>query len=232
MKKFIVIIAVIYGIFKLSSFSKFISSNLLIRGYCDRRYSDLKYSMDELFNDGTFADVTIVADDHEFRAHKAILSSRSKVFHDMLSTKAVRNSNRIVINDLSEDTVEKCFDLCTPDRFYLGKLFQRLFPELLHAAHSYKLTLPTRNMFQDSGNYSARGQCNQHASVRRKVFDTNLEKESVEFITKNMLFIQDQDKWLEFMRTHPKLANGIVESLAKRRRQNSSEELIQFNPVQ
>ncbi|GIY22657.1 hypothetical protein CDAR_202751 [Caerostris darwini] len=110
----------------------------MISGYCDRTYSDLKYSMDELFNDETFADVTIVTDGHEFRVHKAILSSRSMVFHDLLSTKAVRNSNRIVIEDLSEDTVREMLRFVYTGSFLLGDTFPEVIPELLHAAHSYK----------------------------------------------------------------------------------------------
>ena len=42
--------------------------------------------MNEILRTGCYADVTLVSDDKtEFRAHKAILSSCSQVFHDVLA---------------------------------------------------------------------------------------------------------------------------------------------------
>ena len=74
--------------------------------------------MNEILRTGCYADVTLVSDDKtEFRAHKAILSSCSQVFHDVLADVQDQDQDAVIyLEGIEQQEIESMLEY-----IYLGK---------------------------------------------------------------------------------------------------------------
>ncbi|CAG2168295.1 unnamed protein product [Oppiella nova] len=100
---------------------------------------DLNLSQDysALLKDGKYADVKIIADSQELKAHKAILSARSPVFNAMFSSEMLETRENVIrIDDLSHEVVSELLTF-----MYSGKVanLSKVSKELLSAADKYEL---------------------------------------------------------------------------------------------
>lgn len=127
----------------LAPMETYLSLQILLQGRSSkpsRKIEDIANAcmdFEDLLSSGKFSDVIIVARNREFKAHKAILTSRSPVFaamfeHDMTE----RNENKVNITDIGADAIQEVL------RFiYTGKVknLETLVDELLFAADKYSL---------------------------------------------------------------------------------------------
>ncbi|XP_072015490.1 kelch-like protein 15 [Amphiura filiformis] len=83
--------------------------------------SKLASSLNQFRNQGTFCDVTIVIDDHQFRAHKAVLSSDSSYFRGMF-TSGFQESGRseVTIQEGSAESFSQLLDFAYTGYFQLS----------------------------------------------------------------------------------------------------------------
>jgi speckle-type POZ protein len=96
----------------------------------------LRTQLEELFNNKTFSDVTLNVGGRSFDAHKAILSSRSKVFAAMFVHETTEKlSNHVDIQDIHPDVFQEVL------RFiYTGRVPpEKMTASLLAAADKYLL---------------------------------------------------------------------------------------------
>lgn len=75
-----------------------------------RKSEDFCEKMFQFFlNDEPFHDITISVQEKEFKAHKAILAARSRVFAAMFSNKMLEKINSFIeIKDLKQERLERC----------------------------------------------------------------------------------------------------------------------------
>ena len=115
------------------------SNQTLILHASLRVLNSIEHICTKLSDDKTLRDVTIYVGNRSFRAHKAILAARSKVFASMFSSKSGEQTNSTVkIKDLKPETVKVMLDF-----IYTGKVdyldFSKSSGELLDAAEKFDL---------------------------------------------------------------------------------------------
>ena len=93
--------------------------------------------MENALTEGSFSDVTVVADECEFAAHRVILAERSEVFRAMFECDmAEKRDNRVVIEDLSMDAISDLLTFIYTDS---APNINELAPDLLAAAEKYNI---------------------------------------------------------------------------------------------
>lgn len=105
-----------------------------IRNYGNPKLK-LSKDFEKFLSDGEFTDLTLLCEGGELKAHKAILSARSKVFKAMFRQEEFLESKT--------QTIKSCFDLesmnCLLLYIYSGKLNMSKAKELLELADYYDL---------------------------------------------------------------------------------------------
>ncbi|GBL93424.1 TD and POZ domain-containing protein 2 [Araneus ventricosus] len=180
------------------------------------RSHDVCDSMKQLLDDGTFSDLTIAVDSHEFHVHKAILSARSDVFLKLLTPRFRESSiNQIEIEDVSKDGVQEMLHFIYTGRL-VDEVTEEVLCELFYAAEKYELWLLKKvcsiiaaNNLNNDNVLRILSVANQHNSLK-------LKDMCLRYISGNTLEIQKQRGWYDLMMHHPEMVNTIVESLSKR----------------
>ncbi|GBM67090.1 TD and POZ domain-containing protein 1 [Araneus ventricosus] len=178
----------------------------------DLRMIDLCESMSVLHQNGLFSDLTIVVED-EFKVHKSILSARSEVFHQMLESQ--KDLDRIVVEGMSKKAMSQMLFF-----IYTGhteELSVETAVELFLAADKYKLSLLKKLCSDIMVQNLNMDNVIEFLSLSSKHYDENLQKASVDFIVASILAVREHSKWLEFIETHPKLVDQVIESLASKK---------------
>lgn len=98
--------------------------------------SELIDDFETLLDQEIFSDVTLVIDNNEIRAHKAILASRSSVFRKLLTSDLYNSSNIIPITDVEPRVFKEVLRY-----MYVGRVehIEKLSQKLLMAANKYNV---------------------------------------------------------------------------------------------
>lgn len=99
------------------------------------KYNEFEPSLERLFKNSEFSDVTVKAGKKTFELHKCILSSRSIVFEAMFRTDMEeKNKNEVNITDIESEVLEHLFQF-----IYTGKVdkIDHLVFQLHNAAEKY-----------------------------------------------------------------------------------------------
>ncbi|KAF8797188.1 Protein roadkill like protein [Argiope bruennichi] len=214
MKILILVISVIAGICTFTSIPEKFYTTLLIRNSCDRRYNDLADSMSNLLNSGAFSDFTIHVGGEKIRAHRAILAARSEFFSRMLLSGPDVNMNEIIVEEIPSKAVKAML------RFiYSGEIEMYAFKapaELYVSAYIFKVPFLIKilhNILENSLNLD---NAIELFILANKNGDVILEEKILEFMVKNVLYIEKRNDWMDFLKTHPVLANKVVLFLNKK----------------
>ncbi|GFT95586.1 TD and POZ domain-containing protein 3 [Nephila pilipes] len=176
--------------------------------------SEMVQSMNKLLSDGYFYDIIIKVEGKRFEAHKAILSSRSRVFKTMFESPLEKNSKEFEISDISEETAKEMLHY-----IYFGEvgyLDVKNAMEIYYAADKYELhslkIICSRIMV---------GNINIDNVIDYLLFsyrhsDYDLEDVCITFIAKNAPDIQKKAQWVDLMIKHPILANKVFKHLSKK----------------
>ncbi|XP_033214362.1 speckle-type POZ protein B-like [Belonocnema kinseyi] len=157
-----------------------------------------------LLNDQAFQDVTISVGEKTFRAHKAILATRSEVFQAMFTNEMSEKSNSLVeIEDLTPKVIEKMLLFIYTDKVEDSDL-KEFAPQLLDAAEKYNLRrLKEMCIAALYENLSIENVLNT-----LEIADTysipNLKKEALQFLVahRQVVICQDEFKTLIAERPH------------------------------
>ncbi|XP_055947121.1 speckle-type POZ protein B-like [Argiope bruennichi] len=179
------------------------------------RSHDVSNSMKKLLEDGTFTDLIIAVDEHEFHVHKAILSARSDVFSNMLNPRFRENSlDRIEIGDISKEGVQEMLHFIYTGRM-TDEVTEDVLCELFYAADKYELwflkkicSIMVANNLNNDNVLRILLVADRHSAFK-------LKDMCIRYISGNSLEIQKQRGWYDLMMNHPDLVNSIVESLSK-----------------
>ncbi|GFW14638.1 speckle-type POZ protein-like [Trichonephila clavipes] len=168
-------------------------------------------NMKQLLQENYFYDITFKIDGKTFKAHKAILSTRSRVFKTMFESPLAMNSEEIEISDIREETLTEMLNF-----IYSGEisfLDVKTAMELYYAADKYELdslkNICARVMV---GNVEPDNVIDiLLLSYRHSNYE--LEHACVTFIARNALEIQGKAEWVELMKKYPELANKVFKNL-------------------
>ncbi|GFR05821.1 TD and POZ domain-containing protein 3 [Trichonephila clavata] len=174
--------------------------------------TEVTHNMKQLLQDNNFYDITFKIDGRSFKAHKAILSARSRVFKTMFESSLTMNVEEIEISDISEETLKEMLNF-----IYSGEvshLHVNNAMELYYAADKYELdslkNICARVMV---GNVRTDNVI-KILLLSHRHSNEELEHVCVKFIAKNTSEIQDKAEWVELMKEHPELANKVFKNLS------------------
>ncbi|XP_054717579.1 speckle-type POZ protein-like [Uloborus diversus] len=172
----------------------------------------LANDFEALFNNPRFSDVTLKAGDHEFSAHKLVLSSRSKVFDAMFQRDTQENRQDTV--DLATTEVDTVKDMLR--YVYCGKV-RRLTPgdalRLYAAADRYDLRELVHHCraIMLSG-LSIDNIC-EISSVADLHHDQTLMDAVKALLAENTKQVLKTDKWQEFAKENPSLVLNLIHAV-------------------
>ncbi|CAL1285559.1 unnamed protein product [Larinioides sclopetarius] len=205
------LLLVYYLMYPSSDVSESVDGEIQIK-MSDLGIIDLCESMSVLYQNGLFSDLTVVVVEDEFRVHKSILSARSEIFREMFESK--KDLDKIVIDGLSKKAASQMLFF-----IYTGhteELTIETAVELFVVADKYKLNLLKNSCSDMMVQNLNLNNAIEFLSLSNKHYDENLQSASVDFIVANTLEVRQHSKWLEFIETHPKLADKVIESLASK----------------
>ena len=80
----------------------------ILKKTMDNSWKEMKAALDDLLESGLHSDVTLVVDGKDYKAHKNILSIRSRVFKAMFRYKNTKEEQegRVVIEDVPKEEFE------------------------------------------------------------------------------------------------------------------------------
>ncbi|XP_055947092.1 protein roadkill-like [Argiope bruennichi] len=182
-----------------------------------KRSTDVCRSLKSLLVAETFSDVTIVAGDEEIKAHKAILSARSEVFHQILKIRStLKNSYKLTFDNLSKEAIREMI------RFiYAGEMGNVSFEvacELFYAADKYQIKLLKKTCSKILANNLNQDNVFRVLILADRHISIKLKDSCLRYITSNAAEIQKQIGWNELLLKNPKLANTVIQALAFKRR--------------
>ena len=184
---------------------------MLMFKFLEGEYVEIQPSLktlDSIFENETFADFMIVAQEKEFKVHRAVLATASAVFEAMfLSQMKEQQENKMTIDDIEPDTVKEML------RFiYTGVVhnIKEHAEKLLIAADKYRLD-------------SLKGFCGRELSTSidtenvMNVFiladtyrDYELRNNALKFINKNLKAILQKAENVEILTNKPDFAIEIL----------------------
>ncbi|XP_054720619.1 speckle-type POZ protein-like [Uloborus diversus] len=172
--------------------------------------NSLSSDFEELYNNGQFSDVTLKLDDEEFKAHKLVLSARSKVFAAMFEHDMKENRQDTV--NLVQMKVETVRDMLR--YVYCGKIRDLSPAEALNlyvAADHYDLQ-ELRAICRDVIvlDISIENVCDI-VEVADLHDDESLIKELKSFLSKNGKKIIKTEKWKDICKNNPVLCGKMFE---------------------
>ncbi|CAL1285524.1 unnamed protein product [Larinioides sclopetarius] len=181
-----------------------------------KRSTDVCKSLKNLLVAESFSDVTIFAGGEEFNVHKAILSARSEVFHQLLALRSrLKNTYKLTLDDLSKESVEEMI------RFiYTGEMGNVSFEvacELFYAADKYQLKLLKEASSKILANNLNQGNVLRVLSLADQHISIKLKDSCLQYMTSNAVEIQKQKEWRDLLKKDPKLANTVVKAFAEKK---------------
>ena len=168
--------------------------------------------MRNVLTDGLFSDVTVVADEREFPAHRAILAEHSDVFRAMFEVDMVeKRDNRVVIDDISADALD---DLLT--FIYTEKAPNICVnaSELLAAAEKYNiLSLKTACEVELAKSLNIDNVVDR--LIESEMYRAYLLKDdALLWIGKNAPDVVTTSSWRSFCEQHPELLAEVCNEFA------------------
>ncbi|GFY40905.1 hypothetical protein TNIN_473111 [Trichonephila inaurata madagascariensis] len=178
----------------------------------NKTVSELAQNMEQLLQDNNFDDITFKVDREIYKAHKVILSARSRVFKTMFESTLTMDSGEIEISDISGETVKEMLHFIYSGE--VGHLPVKRAMELYYVADKYELdslkNICARVMV---GNVRTDNVIDILLLSHRHS-NHDLEHVCITFIAKNASEIQDKDEWVDLMKGYPGLANKVFKNLS------------------
>ena len=168
--------------------------------------------MGNMLTEGLFSDVTVVADERKFPAHRAILAQRSEVFRKMFEVNMTEKHNQhVVIKDLSADAVS---DLLTFIYTDAAPNIKEVAPELLAAAEKYNISRLKAVCEEElAKSLDVDNVINRLiASEMYRAFQ--LKDAALHWISKHAPDVVKTASWKPFCEQHPELVTAICEQFA------------------
>ncbi len=151
-------------------------------------------------NGREFSDVTLMCEDQSLPCHKVVLASQSDVFAAMFSHKGTyeTRSNRVVIKDLSSDTVKAFLKfLYTGSCSYLtGGTLEQL-EALLEAAEKYNVNVLKQACEEELSKLISKHNVVDLAITACMYNASRLEEDVVYFISSNLVAARRSKNWSE-----------------------------------
>lgn len=174
----------------------------------------LQHDLENILNDPHFADVTLIVEGHNIKAHKAVLSARSPVFAAMFSSEMLEvRQNQVTIPDLEYKVAQ---DLL---RFiYTGetKIEPDMADRLLVAADKYGLTRLKVQCEQAISKAISSSTAIKTLIFADRVNAEHLKSQAMAIIKANMEKVMESDDWNTMVVDHPNLLVEVCRTLAKK----------------
>ncbi|GBL93431.1 BTB and MATH domain-containing protein 43 [Araneus ventricosus] len=181
-----------------------------------KRSTDVWKSLKSLLVAEAFSDLTIVAGAEEFKIHKAILSARPEVFHQLLELRSrLKNSYKLTFDDLSKEAVREIILI-----IYAGEMGNVSFEvacELFYAADKYQLKLLKKASSKILANSLNQDNVLRVLSLADRHISRKLKASCLRYMTSNAVEIQKQKEWNDLLKKDPNLANTVVEAFAAKK---------------
>ncbi|GFR12916.1 TD and POZ domain-containing protein 4 [Trichonephila clavata] len=178
----------------------------------NKTLSEIAQNMKQLLQDNSFYDITFKVDSESYKAHKNILSARSRVFKSMFESPLTMNVEEIEISDISEETLKEMLNFIYSGQ--VSHLHVNNAMELYYAADKYELdslkNICARVMV---GNVRTDNVI-KILLLSHRHSNHDLEHVCITFIAKNASKIQDKAEWVELMKKYPELANKVFKNLS------------------
>ena len=190
----------------------------------------LPEDLEDIFKSQEFSDVTIVANEREFKAHKAILAARSPMFrgmfsHDMKETKF----NRVEVTDVDPDVLEEMLRFIYTGKSMLEPRLQQvreqkdqkeqekeqhLAIELLQAANKYQLD--RLKMICEEALYKTLSvdSVAEILALADLYNASQLKHQAIEFIGTHATEVTETDGWNRMIRENSHLVGEVFKALA------------------
>jgi len=168
--------------------------------------------MENALTEGPFSDVTVVADGREFPAHRVILAQRSEVFRTMFEVDMAENrDNRVVIEDLSTDTIS---DLLTFIYTDLAPNINMLAQELLVAAEKYNIPRLKALCEEELANTLDIDNVIDRLIASEMYRAFQLKDVALHWISKHAPDVVKTTSWKSLSEHHPELVTAVCEQFA------------------
>ncbi|CAD5214576.1 unnamed protein product [Bursaphelenchus okinawaensis] len=174
--------------------------------------SSLSEDYSNLFTESICTDCEIVVDEQVFKAHKAILASRSEVFRAMFSYPTTeKDNNKVVIDDLDPETVKGMLHFIYGDNV---PELDHLAIKLMSAADKYQLKrLKQMCEWSLCNAISTSNVCQVmvHADLHCA---EQLKARCIAFINQNSLSIVDTEGWKVLAQDYGQLLAQVYKAMA------------------
>lgn len=165
-----------------------------------------------LLERGCFSDVTVVVDDVEFKAHKAVLAARSPVFNAMFEHSMMEENRkgRVQIKDMDKDVLHEVLEY-----IYTGQApnLSKMADDLLSAADKYALD-GLKALCEDAlcENLTTENAANVLILADMHSVD-QLKAMAIDFINSNAFEVMRTSSWNELVTGHPHLVAETYKAL-------------------
>ncbi|GFY66578.1 TD and POZ domain-containing protein 3 [Trichonephila inaurata madagascariensis] len=174
--------------------------------------SEMAQNMKQLLQDDNFCDVTFKIGSKFFKAHKALLSARSRAFRTIFESPLAMGSEEIEISDISEETLNEMLYFIYSGE--VGYIHLKNAMELYYAADKYELdSLKIICAKVIIGNLRTDNVIDILLLSYRHS-NQEMEHACITFIAKNAAEIQGKAEWVELMKNYPELANKVFKNLS------------------
>ena len=168
--------------------------------------------MENALTEGPFSDVTVVADEREFPAHRVILAQRSVVFRAMFDMDMVeKRDNRVVIEDLSSDAVSDLLTFIYTDS---APNISELAPELLAAAEKYNIPRLKAVCEEELAKSLNIDNVIDRLIASEMYGASQLKDVALHWISKHAPDVVETASWKSLSEHHPELVTAVCEQFA------------------
>jgi len=182
--------------------------------------------LEDIYKSQEFSDVTIYANNREFKVHKAVLAARSPMFrgmfsHDMKETKY----NRVEVSDVDPDVLEEMLRFIYTGKSSLEARLQskeqkeqekeqHLAIGLLQAANKYQLD--RLKLICEEALYKtlSADSVAEILSLADLYSAAQLKNQAIEFISTHATEVIETEGWTRMVRENPHLVAEVFKALA------------------